>query len=72
MTGTLVYAVWFGAGLRIIDVANPMAPREVGHFIPEPAGGRPAPQTNDVALDDRGLICIVDRNVGFDILQFEG
>jgi hypothetical protein len=72
MTGTLVYAVWFGAGLRIIDVANPMAPREVGHFIPEPAGGQPAPQTNDVALDDRGLICIVDRNVGFDVLEFKG
>ena len=34
MTGTLVYAVWFGGGLRIIDVADPQAPREVGYFIP--------------------------------------
>ena len=41
MTGTLVHAVWFGGGLRIIDVADPLAPREVGYFIPEPAGGRP-------------------------------
>jgi hypothetical protein len=72
MTGTLVHAVWFSAGLRIIDVADPMAPREVGYFIPEPVGGRSAPQTNDVTLDARGLIYVVDRHVGFDVLEFNG
>jgi len=66
---TLVYATWFSGGLRIIDVADPLAPKEIGWFIPEPAGGRPAPQSNDVTLDDRGLIYLVDRNVGFDILE---
>jgi hypothetical protein len=71
MTDTLVYAVWFGAGLRIIDVADPSMPREVGWFIPEPCGGRTAPQSNDVALDEAGLIYLVDRNAGFDILEFE-
>jgi hypothetical protein len=69
MTGTLVHAVWFAGGLRIIDVADPLAPREVAHFIPDPVGGRAAPQTNDVALDDRGLIYLVDRHVGFDIVE---
>jgi hypothetical protein len=34
--------------------------------------GRPAPQSNDVALDGRGLIYVIDRHVGFDILQYEG
>jgi hypothetical protein len=72
MSGTLVHAVWFGGGLRIIDVADPLVPREVGHFIPEPVGGKSAPQSNDVALDDRGLIYMVDRHVGFDILEFAG
>ena len=72
LTGTLVHAVWFGAGLRIIDVADPMAPREVGVFIPEPVGGRAAPQSNDVMLDARGLIYVVDRHVGFDVLEFDG
>ena len=72
MTGTLVHAVWFGAGLRIIDVADPKAPREVGYFIPEPVGGRAAPQSNDVTLDSRGLIYLVDRHVGFDVLEFNG
>jgi hypothetical protein len=70
MDGTLIYAVWFGAGLRVIDVADPHQPREVGFFIPEPAGGQRAPQSNDVMLDARGLIHMVDRNVGFDILEF--
>jgi hypothetical protein len=69
MTGTLIFAVWFSAGLRIIDVADPASPREVGCFIPEPAGGRTAPQSNDVMLDARGLIHMVDRHVGFDILE---
>lgn len=72
MSGTIAYAVWFGGGLRIIDVGDPLAPREVGHFIPEPVAGRPAPQSNDVALDQRGLIYMIDRHVGFDILEFQG
>jgi hypothetical protein len=69
MTGTLVHAVWFGAGLRIVDMADPSAPREVGYFIPEPVGGKSAPQSNDVVLDERGLIYMVDRLVGFDVLE---
>jgi hypothetical protein len=72
MSGTLVHAVWFSAGLRIVDVADPSAPREVGYFIPDPVGGRAAPQSNDVVLDARGLIYIVDRHVGFDVLEFNG
>ena len=72
MQGTLVHAAWFGGGLRIIDVADPQSPREVGHFIPPPVADRPAPQSNDVTLDDRGLIYLVDRHVGFDVLEFTG
>src|SRR5262245_17136482 len=69
MTGSIVHAVWFGGGLRIIDVADPQSPREVGYYIPEPVAGQPAPQSNDVALDDRGLIYMIDRHVGFEILE---
>jgi hypothetical protein len=72
VSGTIVHAVWFGGGLRIIDVADPLSPCEVGHYIPEPVAGKPAPQSNDVALDGRGLIYIVDRHVGFDVLEFAG
>ena len=72
MSGTICFATWFGGGLRVVDVGNPLSPREIGHYIPEPAGGRAAPQTNDVALDDKGLAYIVDRYVGFDVLEFRG
>lgn len=68
---TLVYCAWFAGGLRIVDIADPMAPQEVGWFVPEPAVGKVAPQTNDVDVDDRGLIYIVDRYAGFDILEFK-
>ena len=67
---TRVFCAWFSGGLRIVDVADPMAPHEVGWFIPEPAAGKPAPQTNDVDVDGRGLVYIVDRYAGFDILEF--
>jgi len=71
MTDTLVCCAWFSGGLRIVDIADPMSPLEVGHFIPDPAPGKPSPLTNDVDVDDRGLIFIVDRYAGFDILEFE-
>ena len=72
MTGTLVHAVWFSAGLRIIDLADPSSPREVGSFIPDPVAGHKAPQSNDVVLDAAGLIYVVDRLNGFDVLEFSG
>jgi hypothetical protein len=70
--GTRVYLAWFAGGLRIVDIADPERPEEVGSFIPEPVGGQPCPQTNDVDVDARGLIYIVDRQIGFDVLEFEG
>lgn len=69
MVGTRVFLAWFAGGLRIVDIADPAQPEEIGYFIPEPVGGQSCPQTNDVDVDDRGLIYIVDRQVGFDILE---
>lgn len=67
---TLVYCAWFAGGLRIVDVADPSSPKEVGWFIPEPAAGQVAPQSNDVDVDERGLVYLADRYVGLDILEF--
>jgi hypothetical protein len=69
LADTRLYCAWFAGGLRIIDIADPRIPAEVGYFIPEPCAGQAAPQTNDVDVDDRGLVTIIDRNVGFDILE---
>jgi len=72
MSDTLVYATWFSGGLRIVDIADPTLPRELGHFIPEPAAGFDSPQSNDVDVDRRGLIYLLDRNQGLDILEYSG
>lgn len=69
--GTLVFASWFSGGLRIVDIADPALPVEVGHFIPEPSPGQSSPQSNDVDVDDRGLVYLLDRNQGLDILEFD-
>ena len=70
MNSTLVYAAWFSGGLRIVDVANPLLPEEKGFFIPEPARGAPTPMSNDVDVDSRGLIYLLDRVNGLDILEY--
>jgi hypothetical protein len=72
MKDSRVYATWFSGGLRIIDIADPAQPREVGHFIPEPSAGQASPQSNDVDVDGRGLIYLLDRNQGLDILEYSG
>ena len=69
MSDTLVYASWFSGGLRIVDIADPANPREVGHYIPEPSAGFKSPQSNDVDTDSRGLIYLLDRDQGLDILE---
>ncbi|GGH19535.1 hypothetical protein GCM10007036_22510 [Alsobacter metallidurans] len=70
--GTLLFCAWFSGGLRVVDIANPEEPREVGHFIPEPRAGQSSPQTNDVDVDASGVVTLIDRNQGFDVLAYEG
>jgi hypothetical protein len=68
----LVYSTWFSGGLRIIDISNPDKPAEVGYYVPEPVGGFEFPQSNDVFVDDNGLIYLIDRFNGLDILRYTG
>lgn len=67
--GTIVPFAWFAQGLRLVDFADPYAPREVGHYLPEPAAGAERPSSNDVTVDDRGLVYLVDRVNGVDIIE---
>ncbi|MBE0612087.1 MAG: RNA polymerase subunit sigma-70 [Burkholderiales bacterium] len=71
MEGTLLYCTWFTGGLRIIDIVDPFRPKEVGYFIPQPVSGQVCPMTNDIDTDSRGLIYLLDRFAGFDILELE-
>lgn len=72
MTDSLVYATWFRGGLRIVDIADPIKPKEVGCFIPTPGQGQKTVQSNDVFVDDRGIIYLLDRLNGLDILEYTG
>ena len=68
----VVYAAWFSGGLRVIDMANPYKPEEVGHYIPSPGRGERFAESNDVFVDKGGLIFLIDRVQGLDILRFTG
>jgi hypothetical protein len=52
-----------------VDFADPFQPREVGHYLPEPAPGADRASSNDVTVDARGLIYLVDRISGVDIIE---
>jgi hypothetical protein len=70
MDDHLVYCAWFSGGLRIVDISDPTRPTESGFYIPEPLRSQPSPQSNDVDVDERGLIYLLDRNFGLDVIEF--
>jgi hypothetical protein len=72
MTGSLVYVAWFRGGLRIVDIADPARPEEVGYFIPTPSAGAETVQSNDVFVDEKGRVYLLDRLNGLDILDYTG
>ena len=71
-TDNLVYVTWFAGGLRILDINDPANPKERGYFIPKPGTGAPAPLTNDIYKDDRGLLFVTDKKRGLDVIEFKG
>jgi hypothetical protein len=83
----VVFFSWFNAGVRAVDIRDPYRPREIGHYIPATTDKtdkrcvktdtgercKIAIQTNNVEVDDRGYIYIVDRaNTGLHILELSG
>ena len=67
--GTEIPFAWFAYGLRIVDVKNPHAPREVAHFMPDVPEGTDRVSSNDLTVDDRGLIYLLDRRRGLTIVE---
>ena len=58
---TEIPIAWFAHGLRIVDIANPHAPREVASFIPDLPAGATRVQSNDVCFDDTRGLHILER-----------
>jgi hypothetical protein len=70
--GTIIPFAWFAQGLRLVDIADPFVPREVGYFLPDPPPGCERVSSNDVTMDERGLIYLSDRQTGVHIVEVTG
>ena len=68
-SGSIIPFAWFAQGLRLVDIADPFAPREVGHYLPDAPAGAERASSNDVTMDDRGIIYLIDRIRGVDIIE---
>src|SRR5262249_3325247 len=76
LVGKLTTIAWFNGGIRVFDIREVFNPTQVAFYVPEGNANTPvvngqlAYMTNNVDVDNRGLIYIVDRNgAGMDILQ---
>ena len=69
VTGTEIPVAWFAYGLRVIDISNPHALKEVAYYMPDVPEGSERVQSNDVTVDNRGLIYLLDRVRGLSILE---
>lgn len=67
--GTEIPMAWFSNGLRVIDIKNPQTPVEVASYVPDVPPGSKRVSSNDVTVDDNGLIYLLDRHRGMHILE---
>jgi hypothetical protein len=83
LTKNLAFITWHSGGLQAVSIENPLQPRQVAEFLPEPL---PSVGTEDPALSSgpdkvvmwsypiikEGLIYVVDIRNGLYILKYHG
>jgi hypothetical protein len=69
----IVFITYFNAGLRAVNIADPLQPKEVGCYVPAVAAGQAEVQSNDIGCDEHGRIYLIDRwGQGMHILEYTG
>ena len=69
----IVFLTYFSAGLRAVDVADVLRPKEVGYYVPELPDGQDSIQSNDIGADEHGRLYLIDRaGGGMHILEYTG
>jgi hypothetical protein len=71
-SGTVIPFAWFAQGLRVMNLADPFRPREIGFYKPDPPEGCARASSNDVTMDRRGLIYLTDRQRGVHVIELTG
>jgi hypothetical protein len=77
---TLIFATYQNAGVRVFDIADAYAPREVARFVPLPPetmidmrpGAEKVVQSSDVFAAADGTLYVTDNNAGLHILAYDG
>jgi hypothetical protein len=66
-----LFVTWFAAGLRMLDISNPYSPQEIGYYVPLPGRDQEVVNSNDVFRAEDGLLFLVDRYDGLEVLEAE-
>lgn len=75
----MLFATYHNAGLRVFDIRDPYAPREVDRFVAPPPtrildprpGNALAPQTCDINVQPDGTMYLSDWNAGLHVLHYD-
>ena len=75
-----IFATYNNAGVRVFDISNAFAPREIAYWVPPVperlVDPRPdvelAAKTCDAYVRPDGLMYVTDWNGGLNVLQYEG
>jgi hypothetical protein len=66
-----MFVTWFSGGLRVVDIGNPYSLQEIGYYVPNPGRGQKTVKSNDVYRAENGLLYLIDRLDGLEILESE-
>ncbi len=80
VSSNIIFATYQNAGVRVFEITDQFAPREVAAYVPPPPQtmfdtrpNRPRViQSCDVFVESSGLMYVTDYNAGLYILQYEG